>query len=343
MMSRLITVVLFSAGVVAASTFGVAQSPAYASYPSYQGPAVNSPAYDASQGNPGTANPGAVNYVEGSAFLDGTTLNRRDVGRAYLEPGEVLSTTTGKAEVLLTPGVFLRLDDNSAVKMISPDLTRTQVEVEKGRAAVEVDQIFPQNDLEMTDAGVSTRLLKPGLYEFNANQPAAMVFQGKAVVNEGDGRSKEIKDHHETALVANASLKSVSFDTHDAQDQFYNWSSLRSQYLSEANGQIADQYAGVAGFNSGWYWDPYMWDYTFVGIGPYWSPFGFGFFPPWGWYSGYWRGGYFGGHFYGGGYRAGGRGGGFAASRGYAVSGFHGGGGFAGGGGFHGGGGGGRR
>jgi hypothetical protein len=261
-----------------------------------------------------------VNYVEGAVLLDGTPLRRQEVGRATLAPGQVISTETGKAEVLLTPGVFLRLDDQSAVKMISPDLTRTQIEVEKGRAAVEVDQIFPQNNLEIVDGGVTTQLVKPGFYEFNAGQPTAMVFVGRAEVREGNGKSKEIKDHHEVRLAANAELKSVGFNTGEARDAFYNWSSLRSQYLSEANNQIAGEYAGVAGFVPGWYWNPWMWDYTFVGMGPYWSPFGFGFYPPWGWYGGHWRAGFYGGRFYGGGFR-----GGFGGFHGGFGGGFHGG------------------
>jgi hypothetical protein len=290
MMSRFITIALLASGVLSASAHGAGQAPAYGS---------NS-IPDAAQAQ-GTAGPGTVNYVEGTALLDGTALNRNDVGRAYLEPGEVLSTNTGKAEVLLTPGVFLRLDDNSAVKMISPDLTKTQVEVDRGRVAVEVDQIFPQNDLQIVDGGVATRLLKPGFYEFNANQPTATVFEGKAEVNEDDGKWKEIKNHHQVRLVASAQLKSTGFDTRDSEDEFYNWSSLRSQYLAESNNQIAAEYAGATGFAPGWYWDPYMWDYTFIGLGPYWSPFGFGFYPPWGWYGGYWGGGFYGRGFYGGG------------------------------------------
>jgi hypothetical protein len=219
--------------------------------------------------------------------------------------------------------------------MISPDLTKTQVEVVKGRAAVEVDQIFRQNDLEILDGGVTTQLVKPGLYEFNADQPTALVFQGQAEVLEGNGKWKEIKGHHDVRLVANAELKSKGFDVRDAQDSLYNWSSLRSQYLAEGNNQIAAQYAGAEGFVPGWYWNPYAWDYTFIGLGPYWSPFGFGFYPPWGWYGGYWRGGFYGGRYYGhGGVVRGAYGGGFHGG------GFHGGG-F--GGGFHGGGGGGRR
>jgi hypothetical protein len=270
-----------------------------------------------------SARPGTVNYVEGAAYLDGNPLSEKNVGSVDLSAGEVLSTTTGRAEILLTPGVFLRIDNNSAVKMISPDIIPTQVEVERGRSAVEVDQLFPQNDLEIVDGGVTTQLQKPGFYEFNATQPTALVFKGKAAVNEGDGKYKEIKEHHEMTLAANGEAKSTSFDPRDAEDQFYNWSSLRSEYLAEANNQIAAEYAGVEGFNPGWYWDPYAWDYTFIGLGPYWSPFGFGFYPPWGWYGGYWGGrGFYGRGFYGGG--------------------FHGGGG-VGGGGFHGGGGGGRR
>jgi hypothetical protein len=318
MKSRFMTVALVGIGVLGASAFGVSQAP---------GDGGNqAPTYNAVPAQPTSANPGAVNYVEGAVLLDGNPLRREDVGRAYMQPGEVLSTETGKAEVLLTPGVFLRLDDRSAVKMITPDLTKTQVEIEKGRVAVEVDQIFPQNDLEVIDGGVTTQMIKPGFYEFSAGQPDALVFKGKAVVRE-DGRSKDIKDHHEMTLVANAEGKSVNFDTRGAQDGFYNWSSLRSEYLAEANNQIAGEYAGMQGFTPGWYWDPMMWDYTFIGLGPYWSPFGFGFYPPWGWYGGYWRGGFYGGRAYGGGYRGfdGGFRGGFAG--GGARGGFSGGGG----------------
>jgi hypothetical protein len=93
------------------------------------------------------AQPGTVNYVEGTASLDGQTLNNKDVGNITLEPGQELNTATGKAEILLTPGVFLRVDDNSAVKMVSPNLTLTQVDLERGRAAVEVDEIHDQNNL----------------------------------------------------------------------------------------------------------------------------------------------------------------------------------------------------
>ena len=188
------------------------------------------------------ARPGTVNYIEGTAYLDGRQLNSRSMGTAELGPGQVLSTRDGKAEVLLTPGIFLRLGDHSAVKMISPDLTQTQVEIEQGHAAVDVDQIFPQNQVQIVDGGVTTQVVKPGYYEFDATHPEAMVFKGQAEVEVGN-KWEKIKDHHELALsgvASGARVKSATFDTRGAQDGLYNWSSLRSQYLAaEANNQIA--------------------------------------------------------------------------------------------------------
>ena len=286
------------------------------------------------------ARPGTVNYIEGAAYLNGTQLQNRNVGSAALDPGQVLTTGAGKAEVLLTPGIFLRVDSNSAVKMISPDLTQTQIEVDRGRAAVEVDQIFPQNEVQIMDGGVTTQLMKPGYYEFDGNTPEAMVFKGRAEVQLGDGKWETVKDHHELALVADGpSAKTASFDSKPTNDELYNWSSLRSKYLAEANNQIAGEYTSAPGFYPGWYWDPYMFDYTYLGWSPFFSPFGWGFYPWGGFHGGI---GFYGRGYYGHGYYGGHpvtAGGGRAFSGGVSAGGgFHGG-----GGGFHGGGGGGRR
>jgi len=297
--------------------------------------ALCAPAFGADMARPGT-----VNYIEGAAYLNGTQLQNRNVGSTALDPGQVLTTGAGKAEVLLTPGIFLRVDSNSAVKMISPDLTQTQVEVDRGRAAVEVDQIFPQNEVQIMDGGVTTQLMKPGYYEFDGNTPEAMVFKGRAEVQVGDGKWETVKDHHELALVADGpGAKTASFDSKPTNDELYNWSSLRSQYLAEANNQIAGEYNSAPGFYPGWYWDPYMFDYTYLGWNPFFSPFGWGFYPWGGFHGGV---GFYGRGYYGHGYYGGHpvtAGGGRAFSGGVSAGGgFHGG-----GGGFHGGGGGGRR
>jgi hypothetical protein len=77
--------------------------------------------------------PGTLNYVEGAVYFNGRMLTSRNVTNDELRAGQELTTGAGKAEILLTPGIFLRVDSNSAVKMISPDLAQTQVELEHGR------------------------------------------------------------------------------------------------------------------------------------------------------------------------------------------------------------------
>jgi hypothetical protein len=259
------------------------------------------------------ARPGTVNYIEGTAYFDGNVLTNQSVGAAALNAGDVLTTDAGKAEILLTPGIFLRAADHSAVKMVLPDLEQTQVEVQRGRASVEVDQIFPQNMVQVIVGGVTTQLMKPGYYEFDANQPQAMVFKGQAEVQVGDGKWEKVKDHHELALTAGTQQKTADFNAQPANDDLYNWSSLRSHYLAEANNQIAGEYA--YGAYPGWYWDPYVWGYTFIGPGPFWSPFGWGFYPWGGFYGpvGFYGRGYYGG--FRGGYVGGFHGGGFGGGR----------------------------
>ena len=102
--------------------------------------------------------------------------------------GQTVATVNGKAEVLLTPGVFLRLGDNSAVTMVSPDLTKTEVQLDRGVAEVEVDQLYKQNDLLIDQGPSQTVLLKDGLYEFDAATNQVRVFDGLASVSPAQNR-----------------------------------------------------------------------------------------------------------------------------------------------------------
>lgn len=255
--------------------------------------AATAPVFAADQATPGAsgpgAYPGAVNYVEGQAALEGQPLSPRSVGNVTLKPGEILTTGRGRVEILLTPGVFLRLDNDSALKMISPNLTLTQVELASGRASVEVDEIHKENDLELIVNGVVTQLVKTGYYQFDTGPAQAMVFNGMAAVEVNDGKYTEVKGHRTfdlQATIGSPALvrqKPQKFDDKRAQDDFYKWNSLRSQYLAEANNEMAGEITGAPG----WYWNPYGWGYTYIGWSPFWSPFGWGYYP-FGWYgSGY--------------------------------------------------------
>jgi len=233
-----------------------------------------------------TAMPGTLNYVEGTADLGSQALGSQSVGTAELQPGETLDTGNGKAEVLLTPGVFLRLGSDSSVRMISPDLTNTEVALSKGQAMVEVDEIYKQNDIRVKVDGTPARIEKTGLYDFDANQNEVRVLDGQAMVQEGD-KDIKIKGGHELSVAPGAPQKTDKFDKKAFEDsELYRWSSLRSAYLADANAQqaqvyFADGWYGPGWWGAGWYWDPWFAAYTFIpGDGIFYSPFGWGFYSP---------------------------------------------------------------
>jgi hypothetical protein len=287
--------------------------------------------------NANPASPGTLNYIEGQASIEGRSLSSQSVGNTALQAGQVLATANGKAEILLTPGIFLRLGDDSTVQMVSTDLTHTEIRLEQGHANVEVDQIYPQNTILVDLKNGQTQLLKNGLYAFDAGNSTVRVFDGKAAVYSGANlqanvKPIDVKGGHQLVLNGEP-FKPQGFNKDQASaDPLYKWSSLRSNYLGQANLNLAEEYSGYSGFYPGWYWAGGPYGYTWLpGDGLFWSPFGYGFYSPY-----YIRGG---GFIYGGygrgGYSVGGYRGGAVRAEG---GGFHGGGG---GGGFHGGGGGG--
>ncbi|HLI85720.1 MAG TPA: FecR domain-containing protein [Bryobacteraceae bacterium] len=236
---------------------------------------------------PGTQNlvaqPGAVNYVEGSVTLDGRAITNSSVGSAEVDQGQVIATTQGKAEILLTPGIFLRLDDNSALRMVSNSLTNTQVQLQSGRAMVEVDMIAPENRVTVVDNGYTTQLLKKGLYLFDEKIPLVAVYDGKATVL-ADDRKIELGKGHQLNLTADvAHMKAQKFDTQQTSE-LYAWSKLRSQYMAQASiasAQTIYVENPAWWYGTGWYWNPWFASWAFVpGAGYFWGPFGYGFFAP---------------------------------------------------------------
>ena len=232
--------------------------------------------------------PGTINYVEGQVSLDNQPLAANSIGNTILDPGQSLSTQSGKAEILLTPGVFFRLGDNSSARMITSGLTNTELELDSGKAFLEVDQIRPENHLRIRENGIVSQINKTGLYEFDLDGDIVRVFDGEARV-EGTARTVTVKSGHELTA-ENGAMKVEKFDRKQFETgDLYDWSSLRSSYVAEANVNEASYYneygfvpGGPLWWGASWYWNPWFSCYTFLpGDGIFYSPFGWGFSSPW--------------------------------------------------------------
>jgi hypothetical protein len=249
-----------------------------------------------------SAQPGTVNYIEGHAYVDGEEVQRKELKRLNLQAGQTLSTDgNSRAEVLLTPGVFLRIGYDSEIKMVTPSLTNTHVAVTQGQALVEVAELYKENNIQILNGSATAKLEKKGLYQFEAgNNPRIAVLDGKAsVYNESGhvtlGKGREV-------AVTSEKLRAEKFNTKDVQreDELYAWSNLRSAYAAEASYATARNVivnagggygwgSGVYGpnvygsnwYGTGWYWNPGFSTWAFVpGGGYFYNPFGWGFFSP---------------------------------------------------------------
>jgi len=181
--------------------------------------------------------------VEGKASIGSTLLTPGAIGTVVLEKDQLLTTEAGKVEILLTPGVFLRVAENSSVKMVSPGLATTKVQLKNGRALVEVIQIRKENDIRIDQKGASTKLLQSGLYDFDADRDQVRVFKGKAEVYTRSQKAT-LTESCEIALNTDAKPKSQSFEPRQFEDELYRWSGLRSGFLSEASVSAARAYIG---------------------------------------------------------------------------------------------------
>jgi hypothetical protein len=241
------------------------------------------------QGYTISAKPGVINYIQGNVFLNGKPVSAESAKALFMNAGDIVSTDIGKAEVLLTPGVFLRLGSNTQVRMVSPSLTDTQLEVKTGEAMIEADNIVKDSRITVMAGGGSLQVDKNGLFRVRAGEDASVaVLEGKATFYNGD-RKTDIGKGHELLI---AEGKSKKFDSKQ-DDDLYAWSNVRSEYNAASSYQAArDLNAsssggvwggyGFGGYgNSGWLWNSAFNSYAWLPInGAFYSPFGYGFYSP---------------------------------------------------------------
>jgi hypothetical protein len=232
-----------------------------------------------------SAKPGAVSYIEGNVSVNGVTVASSDLRSLFLAANDRLFTEVGKAEVLLAPGVFLRVGDNSQVRMISPSLVDAQIELVSGEAMIELDQFVAGSSTSVMDHGSLTVLQKTGLYRFTADaEPTVGVLEGKADVNFG-AKKIELGKNKQALLTDELGVSKLDLNK---TDDLYAWSNVRAQYDAAVSYQGAKSAYNGGGYGysaayptPGLYWNnPYnswMW---MPGNGAFYSPFGWGFYGP---------------------------------------------------------------
>ena len=187
---------------------------------------------------------GMIYFTEGEVYLNTPPVKAPP---PVMTNGQVLRTGSGRAEVLLAPGVFLRLDSQAAMKMLDD----TQAELQKGTALIEVVQLPKDGRLQIKLGETATSFKGMGLYRFQADSRELRVFGGTAEVTAGDRKL----DADRGRMVGLGSALSVAkFNTKET-DAFHDWAARRSFLLYSSSAEARRQITNWDTTAFGWSWN----------------------------------------------------------------------------------------
>ncbi|MCI0524024.1 MAG: FecR family protein [Acidobacteria bacterium] len=262
-----------------------------------------------------SAKAGFVNRVEGKVHILRVDSEDGEKGRASLgtqmRDGDRISTTAGSfAEVLLNPGSYLRLSENTEVRAINTNLGSVRFELIEGSVIAEVGEADKKAPIEILTPQGTLTIAKDGLQRIDARESATLVSVRQGEIHLGTReefaakKALKIKRGKVATLTGSPAPELAKLDK-DKMDGFDVWSFSRAQTLTAANVASLRRGRAMSAFAGGWYYDPFYNCYTFM---PYrsrfFSPYGFGFFNniydcyyynPYYWYGYGNRGGYGGG------------------------------------------------
>ncbi len=186
---------------------------------------------------------GLVQYVEGAAYLDGKALTEGSCVQCPSIPKNgALRTLEGRAEILMNPGLTMRIGENTELQMVNNDLVDTVVALMKGSAVVQFSTEFTgvQKDdrftVKVKEAEIS--IAKAGDYRFDAEPPRIKVFAGSA----------KVQVNNETVTVTSGKMLNLGggtaavekFDINET-DALDRWSGRRGELQAQANASAARQ------------------------------------------------------------------------------------------------------
>src|SRR5579884_1409298 len=203
---------------------------------------------------------GILYFFVGDVFLGDAQLEQKFGRFPGIEQGQELRTGTGRAEVLLTPGVFLRIDQNSSMRMLSTSFADTRVELVRGSAILEVTETTPGTAVVVIYDKWQIRAPQKGVCRIDASPAHVHPYEGAAVVSSiAGGEPVTVKESEDLPLAAVLVPEPVATP---GNDDFKYWAMLRSQAIAADNTVAAgivddpDQAAGSGAAAGGYTYFP---------------------------------------------------------------------------------------
>jgi FecR protein len=220
-----------------------------------------------------SAKAGGINAVTGSTRVHAPGSSEWELLtiKDNLEAGYVVNTgVDGRLEMLLNPGSYLRVGENSEFELTNNSLDNLEVRLIRGTAIVEATGA---DDTELminiTTPHTKMAIVRRGLYRVNVvpgDATELIVRKGRVLLSD----SQKVKGGKK--LIFNGHVFSIAkLEKADKQeDDLDTWSKERSETVAQASRRLTRREMGslMTSFTSSWFRG-----YSF-------SPFGFWFFHP---------------------------------------------------------------
>jgi hypothetical protein len=181
---------------------------------------------------------GVVHFFEGAVSVAGRPLESHFGKFTNIPEGAELRTEQGRAEVLLTPGVILRVGEKSAIRLVANDLSNTRVELVAGTALMESAESVTGTSVTLIYKDWSIRQPHEGSYRVDSDPPRLQVRGGTVEVSTaGTAAPVSVAQGMDMAFADDlAPAKS----TVDGPDALNDWAEGRAQSISADNAIAAD-------------------------------------------------------------------------------------------------------
>jgi hypothetical protein len=181
---------------------------------------------------------GTVHFFEGAVYVDDKPLESHPGRFSSVPQGGVLRTADGRAEVLLTPGAFVRLGERSSIRMVANALSNTRVELLTGSAMVDASEPNSGTSVSFLYKNWSVRFPERGVYRIDSDPPRLWVFRGEAEVSAGEKEQALLLKEGMNLPFAAVLLPERSSDP--PRDALSSWAEGRQQSISADNAIAAN-------------------------------------------------------------------------------------------------------
>jgi hypothetical protein len=240
-----------------------------------------------------SAKAGGINAVTGRAIVHGKGTSEWEqlTIKEDLQAGDVVKTDfDGRVEMLLNPGSYLRIGENSEFELSDNSLDNLEVRLLRGTAIVEATGADDTELLiNITTPDTRMAIVRRGLYRVNVfpgDSTELIVRKGRVML--GDSHTK-IKGGNKVVF-ASGSVSIAKLEKADKKnfDDLDNWSKERAHTVAKANSRLRErelrtmfssgdfQWSGFSRRSWGmWVFSPRAGCYTFLPFYMGWgSPYG---------------------------------------------------------------------